>query len=72
MKGGRELKFMGTKGTIEKWGYTQGAIVDWCRKGLIAKAKNDATRCLWCIPINAKCPRKKTNVEYTYIFQYPY
>ena len=50
------MEYMGTRIAAEKWGYPQAIISDWCRKGMIEGAEQDAKRHPWRIPINAKCP----------------
>lgn len=48
---------MGTKEASELWGYAQSTISEWCRKGLIPDASQDAPGSPWHIPKAAKCPR---------------
>ena len=55
------MEYMGTKQASEKWGYSQGTISDWCRKGIITDAEQDKVGSPWRIPINAECPKKMKN-----------
>ena len=54
---------MGTKEAAEKWGYKQSTISEWCRKGLVAGATQDAPGSPWHIPVDAECPGRKGRGE---------
>ena len=50
------VKYMGTKEASEKWYIPQGVISQWCKKGLIEGAEQDAPKSPWRIPVNAEHP----------------
>lgn len=47
---------IGTKEFAAKFGCKQAKVSEWCRKGLIAGANQDAPRCPWHIPKDAVPP----------------
>lgn len=50
---------MGTKEASELWGIPQRKIAEWCRRGLIPDAEQDAKGSPWHIPKTAVCPISK-------------
>ena len=48
---------MGTKEASERWGVKPATVTDWCRKGLIKDAEQDAKGSPWRIPIDTPNPR---------------
>lgn len=48
---------IGTKEFSEKYGCKQGTVSQWCRKGLIEGANQDAPGSPWHIPKDAKPPQ---------------
>jgi len=56
-------QYMGTKEASSKWGYKQQTISNWCRKGMVSGAEQDAVGSSWRIPSDAKCPKKIKNLR---------
>lgn len=50
------VKYMGTREASEKWDIPQSIIAQWCKKGLINGAEQDAPGSPWRIPVDAIFP----------------
>lgn len=48
---------MGVSAAHEIWGYAEATIRDWCKKGMVEGASQDAPGKPWHIPKDAKCPK---------------
>ena len=50
------VKYIGTREASEKWGVPASLIAQWCKKGLIKGAEQDAPGSPWRIPVDADYP----------------
>ena len=50
------VKYMGTREASEKWGIPSSVIAQWCKKGLIVGAEQDAPGSPWRIPVDSVHP----------------